>query len=146
MPGLYRDNTEAFVASGFALGRAAVGAGEEVAHRLSEVPQRLLLHHLGAFTKPIVPGPGLGELPTLLQVTRRCTASGPPPGLLLHREVPDEPGVRAVVSQHCFLSGRRCQAVAGHSNTLSGTTDILEEVKWRVLRDLNAGVSTPRSR
>jgi hypothetical protein len=69
-------------------------------------------------------------------------ASGPPPGLLLDRQVPHIPGVRAVVSQHDLLGGRRVQAVPRHANTLANTSGILREMKRRSLLGLRAEVST----
>jgi hypothetical protein len=103
------------------------------------------LPNLAARTQPPELGAGLGELSALLQVARRAATPRLPGGLLLDREVPHKPGMRAVVSQHCFLSGSRFQAVTGHSNTISGDTDIPEEVKRRVLPGRKAVVSTPPS-
>jgi hypothetical protein len=137
--------TEAFVASGFPPSRPTVSTGEEVHRRLGEVSQCLLLHHLAACTQPPDLGAGLGELSALLQVTRRAATSGPPRGLLLDREVPHKPDMRAVVLQHCFLGGSRLQAIAGHSNTISRYTDVPEEVKRRVLPGQKAVASTPPS-
>jgi len=65
--------------------------------------------------------------------------------VLFDGEVPDVPGVAAVVPQHRFLGGGRAEPVPGHANTLSDTTDISGEVKRRFLPGLKAGVSTPRS-
>ena len=65
-------------------------------------------------------------------------------GVLLDGEVPDVPGVAAVVPQHCLLGGRGEQPVPGHANTLSDTADISGEVKRRFLPALKAGVPTPR--
>ena len=60
----------------------------------------------------------------------------------------NEPGMRAVVPQHCLLGGRGEQSVPGHTNILATTTDISGMVKRRFLPGLKlkAGVSTPRSR
>ena len=66
-------------------------------------------------------------------------------GVLLDGEVPDVPGVAAVVPQHRFLGGGGEQPVPGHANTLSDNTDISGEVTRRFLPGLKAGVSTPRS-
>ena len=60
-------------------------------------------------------------------------------------QVPDEPGVRAVVPQHRLLGGRGEQTVPGHANTLASTADISGEVTRRFLHGLKAGVSTLRS-
>ncbi len=119
---------------------------EERGHRLVEVPQRLLLHHLGACGQPRVLCPGLGELSALLQVAGRALAAWLPVLVLLDSEVPHIPGVRAVVPQHRQLCGCGEQPVSGHANILSTTTDISGEVKRRFLSGLKARVSTPRSR
>jgi hypothetical protein len=145
MGGLDRDNTKTVVASGFPPGRPTVSASEQVHHGLGKVPQCLLLNHLGACTQPLELGASLGELSALLQVARSAATSGPPRGLLLDREVPHEPGMRAGAFQHCFLDRSRFQAVPGHSNTISGSNDIPEEVKRRVLHGPKAVVSTPPS-
>jgi hypothetical protein len=126
------DDPEPFIAPGLAPGRPAMSAAEEVPHRLVEIPQCLLLDHLAAGTKPLVLGTGNGELPALLQVPWRARAARTPPGMLFDREVPNKARVRAVVPQRCFLLIGRFQAVTGHSNTLSITSDILVEVKRRV--------------
>jgi hypothetical protein len=65
--------------------------------------------------------------------------------VLLDGEVPDVPGVAAVVPQHRFLGGGGDEPVPGHTNTLSDAADISEEVKRRFLPSPKVGVSTPRS-
>ena len=112
---------------------------------MGEVPQGLLLHHLGAGGQPRVLCAGGGQLPALLQVAWSARAARVPLLVLLDREVPDEPGVCTVVPQRCLLGGRGEQTVPGHTNTLATTTDISGEVKRRFLPGLKAGVSTPRS-
>ena len=79
-----------------------------------EVAQRLLLYHLGAGSQPRVLSPRLRELPTLLQVTRSARPARMPVRVLLDREVPHVPGVRAVVPQHRFLGGGGEQPVPGN--------------------------------
>jgi hypothetical protein len=118
---------------------------EERGHRLGEVPQRLLLHHLRTCGQPRVLCPRLGELPTLLQVARSALPARPPVPMLLDGEVPHVPGVRAVHPRRRLLGGCREQPVPGHTNTLSTTTDIAGEVKRRFLREVRAEVSAPRS-
>jgi hypothetical protein len=93
-------------------------------HRQSEVPQRLLLYHLGARAQPLMRGAGSGKLPTLLQITGSALAARVPVRMLLDRQIPNEPGVGAVVSQHCLLGGRGKQAVPGHTNTVATNTVI----------------------
>ena len=118
---------------------------EEPGHRPAEVAQRLLLHHLGAGRQPRVLRPRAGELPALLQVTRRaCPARAPVP-VLLDGQVPHVPGLAAVVPQHRFLGGGGEQPVPRHANTLSNTADNSGEVKRRFLPRLKAGASTPQS-
>jgi hypothetical protein len=80
---------------------------EEVGHRLREVPQRLLLHHLAARPQLVMLRPRLSELTASLHVAGGTSAPWTPPRLLLHREVPDEPGVRAVRPQHWAGKGTR---------------------------------------
>ena len=118
---------------------------EEGAHRLGEVPQGLLLYRLGALGQPRMGCPRLRELPALFQVARRAVTARPPVRVLLDRQVPHEPGMRAVAAQHSFLGRRGQQAIPRHTNTLATTTDIPEEVKRSFLPGLKARVSTPRS-
>ena len=116
---------------------------EERRHRPGEVAQGLLLDRLGAGGQPRVFRPRGGELPALLQVARRALPAGAPVGVLLDGQVPDVPGVAAVVPQHRFLGGGGEQPVPGHANTLASTADISGEVTRRFLPGLKAGVSTP---
>jgi hypothetical protein len=118
---------------------------EERGHRMGNVPQRLLLHHLGSCGQPRVLCAGGGELPALFQVAGRAVAARVPVLVLLYGQVPHVPGVGAVVLQHRFLSGRGEQPVPGHTNTLAITADISWEVKRRFLPGLTARVSTPPS-
>jgi hypothetical protein len=118
---------------------------EERGHRLSEVPQRLLLHHLGTSGQPGIVRPGGGQLPALLQVTRSALAARMLVLVLLDRQVPHVPGVGAVVPQHRFLGGCREQPVPRHTNILSIAADISGEVKRRVLPAMKTGSSTSRS-
>ena len=75
-------------------------------HRLGEVPQRLLLHRLGARGQPWMLCPRCGELPALHQVARRACPAWPPLGMLLDGQVPHEPGMGAMVPQHRLLGAR----------------------------------------
>ncbi len=139
------DNAKPFVASGLAPCRFAVSAGEEVPHGLHKVAERLLLHHLTANPQPGMFSPRGRELPALLRVTRRTRPAGAVPRLLFTGEVPDKPGMGAMLPQHRFLGNRWKQAVTRHTKTLSSTTDIPEEVKRRVIPFLKTGVTTPRT-
>src|SRR5690242_19171858 len=120
------DDPESLVPAGLAPGRppGRVAWVEKRGPRLGEVPQRLLLDHLGPRGQPRILGSCLGELAALRQVTRRAVAARAPVRVLLHGQVPDVPGVGAVVPQHRFLGGRGEQPVLGHTNTLAISTDI----------------------
>jgi hypothetical protein len=124
-----RNNTESFMAPGFAPRRFTVGSGEEVPHGLGKITQRLLLDHLTPVGQPGMFPPRSGELPTLFRVTRSLHAPRTPPSLLLAGKVPHEPSMFAMRPQHCILGSQRKQTEARHTKTLSSTTDILEEVK-----------------
>ena len=147
LAGLNGNDPEPLIPPGLAPRRPAgrVAPVEEGSDRPGEVPQGLLLHHLGAGGQPRVPGAGGGELPALLQVARSARPAGAPVLVLLDREVPHKPRVRAVVPQHRFLGGRGEQPVPGHANALSTITDISGEVKRRFLPGLKARVPTSRS-
>ncbi len=86
-----------------------------------------------------------GELTALFQVARGALAAGVPVGVLLDGQVPDVPGVAAVVLQHGLLGGGGEQPVPGHTNTLSDGADISGELRRRFLPGLEAGVWSPRS-
>src|SRR4029077_3420042 len=141
------DDPESLVPAGLAPTRSPgrVARVEEPGPRVGEVPQRLLLDHLGPRGEPCMLGSCLGELAALRQVTRRAYAARAPVCVLLHRQVPDVPGVGAVVPQHRFLHGRGEEPVPGHTNTLANSTDISWEVKWRFLPAPRAREETPRS-
>jgi len=64
--------------------------------------------------------------------------------VLFDGQVPEVPGVAAVVPQHRFLGGAGAEPVPGHANTLSDAADISGEVTRRFLPRLKAGISTPR--
>jgi hypothetical protein len=108
--------------SGLAPRRAPVGAVEKVAHRLREVPQRLLLHGLRPSCQPVVFGAGRGQLGTLLVVTRRLTARLPVP-LLLDGQIPHKPGVATMLGQRRRLLTGGKQPKPAHTNNIGPTTD-----------------------
>jgi hypothetical protein len=118
--------------------------GEEIRHGLGEIPQRLLLHPLGPRRKPSELSSGLGQLPGLLGVPRRTRPPRPPMQMLLTREIPHIPGVRAMLQQHHLLNGRGLKPEP-HAKTLTTTTDILRRER-RFHPGPKAGVSTPRNR
>jgi len=140
------NDSEPLIPSGLAPGRppGRIRAVQERGYRMGEVPQRLLLHHLGARLQPVLFRAGGCELTTLLQVTWCALPTRMPVRMLLDSEVPHIPGMRAVVQQHRLLSGHRSQPVSRHANTLASTADISGEVKRRCLPRLKAGDSTPR--
>ena len=141
---LHRYDTETLIALGFPPCRPAVCSSEEIRHGLGKVAQCLLLNHLGAFAQPGERSAGGGELAALLYIARGTAASGPPPGLLLYRKVPNKPRLCAMISQHPLLKGRWDEAIPGHANTIANTADISREVKWRSFPGLKARVSTLR--
>jgi hypothetical protein len=118
----------------------------ECDHGLVEIPQRLLLHRLGACCQPRVPGAGLSELSALLQVAWRAFTARMPVRVLLDGHVPYVAGVRAVLPQQRLLGGRGEQTVPRHANTLAISTVISGEVKRRLLPKRECTVSAPRSR
>jgi hypothetical protein len=148
LPSASPHDPESLVPAGLAPRRTPgrVPRVEEGGHRLGEVAERLLPHHLGTCGQPGVLSAGGGELPALLQVARSALAARTPMRVLLDGQVPYEPGVAAVVPQQGLLGGRRKQPVPGHTNPLAISTDISEEVKRRLLRVLKEAGSTPRSR
>jgi hypothetical protein len=130
--------------TGFAPGWASVGAVEEVAHCLGEVPQRLLLHGLRSRGQPVVFGAGRGQLRTLLAVSG-CVAARLPMPLLLYGEVPHKPGMATVLSQRARLLHAGQQPKPSHRNNVNTTTDNLIGGRQRFPR-LKPGVSTPQIR
>ena len=116
------DLSEAFVLAGFAPGGATVGAAEKVAHRLGEVPQRLLLHSLRACRQPAVFSAGRGQLGALLVVAGRLATRLPVP-LLLDSKIPYKPGMLTVLGQHRRLLRVGKQPKPAHINNLGSTTD-----------------------
>jgi hypothetical protein len=87
-----------------------------------EVPERLLLHDHAAVGQPRERGAGFGKLAALFGVARRPTAWLPPVALL-HRQVPQVPGVRAVPQEHILLRACGVQPVAAHARNLASTCD-----------------------
>jgi hypothetical protein len=122
MQRFHSDLTESLVHTGFAPPRAAVRPTEKVAHRLGEVPQRLLLHSLRPRRQPVVLGTGRGQLSTLLVVARR-TASRLPVPLLLDGQIPHIPGVATMLGQHRRLLGSWKQPISRHASNVAATTD-----------------------
>jgi hypothetical protein len=118
---------------------------EEGGHRLGKVPQCLLLHCLGASGQPRMLVADHRELPTLLHVAWSTPTARMPVQVLLDREVPHVPGVRAVVPQHGFLGGPGKEAIPVHANILSITADVSGEVKRRLLSGMKTGISASRS-
>ena len=116
------DLTESFMLAGLAPGRATVGAAEKVSHRLSEVPQRLLLHGLRPGCQPVVFGAHRRQLGTLL-VILGCFSAWLPVLLLLYGKIPHKPGMATVLGQACRLLRARKQPKPAHINNLGRSTD-----------------------
>jgi len=144
--GFDRDNAKALIPPRFSPGWTAMSTGEKVCHSVGEVSQRLLLYHLRAMAEPCMLSPCLGKLSALFWVAGRALLTWTPVRLLLYGHVPHKPGVRAVVLQHCALSGGRDQAVTRHSNTLSRATDISEGVRRRIDFGRNIRISASQLR
>ena len=119
----HRDLSKPFVHNGFTPRRAAVCAGEEVPHRLREIPQRLLLHRLTPGPKPRIFGTGLRQLRTLLDIAGSLAARLPVL-LLLHRQIPHIPRIPAVRQQCLLLLRGRQQSEPRHIRTVTADTDI----------------------
>jgi hypothetical protein len=116
---LERNDPEPFVPTSFAPRRPAVRSRHEIGHRLSEVSQCLLLHHLGAFAEPRSISARCRELPALFQVAGSACAAGLPPSVLLHCEVPHKAGMRAVAQQYGLLFDRRHESIPTHANIVA---------------------------
>ncbi len=123
MTGFHTHLSEAFMYAGLAPRRAAMGAGEEVPHRLGEVPQRLLLHGLRSSRQPAVFGAGLGQLRRLLVIPRGAAARLPKL-LLLDGQIPHEARMPEMLQQHHLLSGCGQQPEPRHTRNVSAPTDI----------------------
>src|SRR4051794_30605012 len=67
------------------LGGPPMRPGEETAHGLGEIPQRLLPHRLRTRRQPPEHLPGVGQLTGLLEIARRARPARPPMLMLLHR-------------------------------------------------------------
>lgn len=118
----HRDLAESLVHPGLTPRRSTMRACEEVAHRLREVPQRLLLHSLRTGGQPNVLGAGLGELCALLVVAWR-SASWSPTLLLFDGQIPHISGVTAMLGQEPRLIGVRQQPISRHRSNITATTD-----------------------
>jgi hypothetical protein len=103
------NDTETLMPSPFTPVRSPMGTAPPVRHRLGKIPQRLLLHRLRTRPQPLVGGPSLGQLLALHHIVRqRLTMM--PVSELFHRQVPHEPGVRAMLREQHFLLLGRIQA------------------------------------
>ena len=101
----HSDLAESLMHTSFAPRRPAVRPGEKVTHRLSEIPQRLLLHGLRAGRQPVMFGAGRSQLSALLVVAGRVP-SRLPVLLLFDGQIPHKPGVATILGQHRRLLGR----------------------------------------
>lgn len=123
MFGLDGDLAEALVDTGLTPIRPSVGLGREVVNGLGEITQRLLLNCHRALAQPIVLGSNLGKLTCLFSKAGGGTSARAPMRVLLDREVPDEPRVRAMLKQPGLLRGCRQQTKTGHNETVARPTD-----------------------
>jgi hypothetical protein len=138
------DLPEAFMHTGLTPRRATVGAVEKVAHRLREVPQRLLLDGVRPGCQPLVFGADGSQLGTLLVVTG-AAAAWLPVLPLLDGQIPHKPGVATVFGQCCRLLRAGKQPKPVHGNNIGPTTDNQpKEGRRRFLRWLKPGVSIPQ--
>jgi hypothetical protein len=112
------DDSERLVPARLTPCRSAVRPGKEIAHRLGEIPQRLLLYGLRPGGQPREFSSRFGQLAGLLPISGRARPSRTPMRVLLHRQVPHKTGVRAVFQQHLFLSARRLKSKP-HASRLS---------------------------
>ncbi len=141
---LDRDLSESLMHVSFAPGGVAVRSGKKVAHRLIEVPQRLLLHGLRACGQPVVFGPGRGQLRALF-VEARGVAAGLPVLVLLNSEIPHISRVATVLAQHCLLLRRGKQPKSCHVSNVATATDMSsKETAFALVRPLTFCVPTAR--
>ena len=139
------DLPESLVLARLAPRRATMGAVKEVAHRLGEVPQRLLLHGLRPCCQPVVFGPGCSQLGALLVIAGRVTA-WLPVLLLLDSQIPYKPGMTTVLGQYRRLLKTGKQPKPAHINNLGSTTDNKPKGgQWRFRPQLKPGASSPQS-
>jgi hypothetical protein len=143
------DLSKPFVYTGLAPSRVTMRAGEEVAHGLRKIPQRLLLHRLTPGSKPRVLGTRFCQLRALLHIAGSL-ATRLPMRLLLHRQIPHKPRVTAVSQQRLLLLRARQQAVPRHTRTVITGTDIhrrrtLARVGIGILPALTSEFSSRRS-
>ena len=132
------DLAESFMPAGLAPRWATVSAVKKVAHRLSEISQRLLLHGVRPGGQPAVFGAGRGQLRTLLVIPGRLSAWLPVP-LLLYGKIPHKTGMTTVLGQCCRLLTTGKQPKPGHINNLGSTTDNHKGGKRRLLPRLKPG-------
>jgi hypothetical protein len=116
------DLPKTFMPAGLTPRRATVRPVERVAHRLREVPQRLLLHRLRPGLQPLAFGAGRSQLGTLLVVTGRL-ASWLPVLLLLYGQIPHKASVATMRGQYCRLLNARKQPKPAHTRNIGASTD-----------------------
>jgi hypothetical protein len=141
---LDRDLSESLMHVSFAPGRATVRPGKEVTHRLSEVPQRLLLHGLRAGSQPVVFGSGRGQLRALF-IEARGVPAGLPILLLFDSEIPHISRVATVLAQYRLLLRRRKQSKSCHVSNVAKATDMSsKETAFAFVDTLNFCAPTAR--
>ena len=112
--GLRADDPETLMPSPFAPCRSPMATCPPVRHRL-------LLHGPRTRPQPLIRRPSLGQLSTLYHIVREWLAMMPVPELL-HREVPYEPRLRAMLREQHFLLAGRIQAKP-HNRRLTMSPD-----------------------
>jgi hypothetical protein len=134
---LWADDAETFTPPGSAPARAAMATGDVVAACLIEVPQRLLLDGLRSLAQPRERGSRLGQLPCLLNKSRRRRLTLPPHGPLLKGQIPYVPGMRAMQQQPVSLCRAGIQPIARHtSDPNSRCRHFCELTDWTQARHL----------
>ncbi|TCO62415.1 hypothetical protein EV192_102553 [Actinocrispum wychmicini] len=111
--------SKSLIPANFAPRRCTTVAFEEATHSLGKVPQRLLLHGHAARSQPRKLRTRLGQLTGLLVIARRRGTTRCPMPVLLACEVPDKPGLGAVLQQTNFLVRRWGHAVTRHKMNAS---------------------------
>jgi hypothetical protein len=141
---LESDLPKSFMSAGLAPRRATMGAVEKVAHRVGEIPQRLLLHSLRPGGQPREFCSRRRQLRTLLVVTRRLPTRLPVP-LLLYGQIPNKPGMATMLDHHCRLLNARKQSKPAHTGKIGASTDNTSRGgKRRFVPWLHPRASTPQ--
>ena len=93
----------------------------EVRHSPIEIAQGLLLDDRRSGSQPRLCPAGISELPAAVRERRRRPPARTPHLLLLQRQVPDKPGMAAVLEQPELLLRRRKQPEPAHNSNTRAT-------------------------